>query len=123
MRASRILPLAICLLLALTRTVIAQTSPEPKTDSAPSYGIDPAKSYPGTTVLRLLIEAKVAGDAAIGDAYADGYKSGFLAAAPDRDYWKSLAQSKTFSLPWPAVLVTDALCLFGGMALDSSLRR
>lgn len=93
MRPFKLFPLLCLSLLILIQPLAAQTSSASQTASASGYGIDPAASYPGTMVIDLLAAAEDEAIIAIDEAYADGYKAGLLAAAPDAAYWKSLADN------------------------------
>jgi hypothetical protein len=93
MTGSKLLPLAIFSLLLLTKPVNAQTSTESGSDTRPDYGIDLGASYPGTTVQALLEASEAEAGSAIDEAYAEGYKAGLLEAAPEKDFWKSQAES------------------------------
>lgn len=89
----KLLPLLCCLLALLTRMASAQASIKSANDTLPDYGIDLATSYPGTAVQALLEAAEDEASKAISEAYAEGYKAGILETAPDRDYWKTFAES------------------------------
>jgi hypothetical protein len=88
---SKLFLLAIFSLSLLTRTEADGTSPLPAPDSPPDYAIESGVLYPGTTVQALLAAAEAEAGVAIEGAYADGYKSGLLEAAPEREYWKTMA--------------------------------
>jgi hypothetical protein len=90
---SKLPSLVIFSLLLLIRPASAQFSPPSASDTRPDYGIDQGASYPGTEVQSLLEAAEAEAGTAIEDAYAEGYKAGLLDTAPDRDYWKSMAES------------------------------
>jgi hypothetical protein len=92
MRVSKLRLLAICLIVLLISPLSAQLSPLSASDCRPDYGIDLDASYPGTTVQELLEAAEAEATHAIEEAYAEGYKAGLLDTAPDRDYWKSMAE-------------------------------
>jgi len=44
-------------------------------------------------VIELLDATSEEAESAIREAFAEGYKAGLLETAPERDYWKSLAES------------------------------
>lgn len=91
MRAYNPLLLLILLLVTLTQPLAAQMSTPSPNDSGNDYGIDPGASYPGTIVVELLAAAEDEAVVAIDEAYAEGYKAGLLASAPDTAYWRTLA--------------------------------
>jgi hypothetical protein len=77
------LPPAIWLLLLLTLNGFAQTPPESPGGQSGGYGIEPSRSYPGTLVLELMEAAEAEIDAAVEEAYAEGYKAASLRFVPE----------------------------------------
>jgi hypothetical protein len=120
---SKILQLLILLLLILPPASYAQTPPESPGGQSSGYGIEPEKLYPGSTVLEILAAAEAEIDAAVEEAYAEGYKAATLRYAPDTAYYVSLSESIKQDLEaerkktqrfWPSLFVTGGLSFLGG---------
>jgi len=75
--------LLILLMLLLTQTSFAQTPTELPESSAHDYGIEPEKLYPAAVVMALMQTAEAEIEAAVNEAYAEGYKAAMLQYAPD----------------------------------------
>jgi len=75
--------LMILYLLLLTPISYAQTPPELPDAQSNDYGIEPGRSYPGTLVLELMEAAGAEIDAAVREAYAEGYKAASLRFMPE----------------------------------------
>ena len=121
---SRLLP--ILLLLLLTRDSYAQALPESPEKRSSDYGIEPGKSYPGTAVLELIAVAEEEIDAAVSEAYAEGYKASMLRYAPDATAYKTTseilqreldAERKRSRYFWPAIGVSVGLSFAAGFLL------
>jgi hypothetical protein len=106
------LPPLIWLTLLLTRPIFAQTPKQSPEGSANVYGIELESSYPGTTLLELMKTAEEEIDAAVDEAYAEGYKAGVMEYAPEAALYKALTTSMEKTLEterkksrffWPAV--------------------
>jgi hypothetical protein len=92
MRLKILLP-PILLALLLTPASFAQTPRESPENSANAYGIEPEQFYPGTLILRLMEAAEEELDAAVNEAFAEGYKAGQTAYMPDAVYYRALSES------------------------------
>jgi hypothetical protein len=71
------------LLLLLMQMSYSQTPPESRTGPGNEYGIEPEKLYPGSAILEILAAVDEEVDAAVGEAYAEGYKAASLRYAPE----------------------------------------
>jgi hypothetical protein len=116
---SRILLPTILLTLLLTQTGFTQTPPESLNAPSSDYGIEPEGLYPGSAILEILTAAEDEIDAAVTEAYAEGYKAATLRYAPD------LAASKAMEAALRAELETErrknrmfkpALFIIGGLS-------
>jgi len=70
-------------------------SQEPSGSAPPpgsGYGIEPERFYPGSLVLGLLQAAEEEIDAAVKEAFAEGYKEGALAYAPEAARYQAQAE-------------------------------
>ena len=110
--------LAILLTLLLTPGSFAQTPPESQDRQNNGYGIESEALYPGSVILEILATAEEEIDAAVREAYAEGYKSAMLRYAPD------LAASETMEAALRKELERErrknrmfkpALCIIGGL--------
>ena len=79
----KILLLTILFLPLLTRISYAQTPPELPSAQSSAYGIEPERLYPGSLVLELMEAAETEIDAAVREAYAEGYKAAALRFMPE----------------------------------------
>ena len=131
MQLKTLLPL-ILLLPILTWTSYAQTPPESPEGQSSGYGIEPERVYPGSIVLELLAAAEAEIDAAVEEAYAEGYKAASLRYAPDTAYYASLNESIKRDLAlerkktkwfWPSLFVTGGLSLLGGFLTHTLITR
>jgi len=77
------LPPLILLLPLLTLSAYAQTPPESPGARSSGCGIEPGQLYPGSLVLELMEAAEAEIDAAVAEAYAEGYKAASLRFAPE----------------------------------------
>ena len=76
------LPVILSLLL-ITQMSYAQTHKESPNNQGNGYGIELNQFYPGTLVLELMRAAEEEIDAAVNDAYAQGYKAAVLRLMPE----------------------------------------
>jgi len=93
MPRSKRLSLVFLLIMALSLPIMAapaMSSPPPFSND---WGVVPEKSYPGIQVQSILDAVADEAGVAIADAFDQGYKTALLEVAPDRDYWKNLAES------------------------------
>jgi hypothetical protein len=118
------LPLLILLTLLLTQPSFAQAPEQSPESFGNAYGIEPEKSYPGEMVLRLMEAAEAEIEAAVDEAYAEGYKAGLLRYAPEAELYKTIAadiqaeletERKKNRLFWPAVGVSAGLAFTVGL--------
>jgi hypothetical protein len=125
MKLRTLLPL-ILLTLLLTQQGFTQAPPALPESSGNAYGIAPEKSYPGTLVLELLETAETEIDAAVNEAYAEGYKAAMLRYAPEAELYKTLAagiqadlaaERKRGRFLWPAVGISFAAGLLGSLLI------
>jgi len=117
---------AILFLLTLTRISYAQTPPESPGARNSGYGIEPEQFYPGSLVLELMEAAEAEIDAAVHEAYAEGYKAAALRfvpelAAKDREIAMLNMTVEAFAADrrkyWRNMFITGGLSLLGGMAI------
>jgi hypothetical protein len=118
--------LTILFLLLLTPISYAQTPPELPDAQSNDYGIEPEQSYPGTLVLELMEAAEAEIDAAVREAYAEGYK-----AASQRFMPELAAKNQEIAMlniniealkidrqkSWRNIFITGGLSFLGGMAV------
>jgi hypothetical protein len=129
---SKILPLLILLTLILTPASYAQTPPELPGGQSSGYGIEPSALYPGSAVLEILAAAENEIDAAVEEAYAEGYKAASLRYAPDTAYYTALSEGikrelafekkKTKGL-WPSLFITGVFYFFGGFLTNAFIAK
>jgi hypothetical protein len=121
----KILPLMILLLLTLTPTGYTQTPPGLPDGQGNAYGIGPTQRYPGSLVLELMEAAEAEIDAAVREAYAEGYKAASLRFMPElarqarRVAELNLdieAHKKDGRNHWRNLAIACGLSLLGGMA-------
>jgi hypothetical protein len=122
MKLKTLLPL-ILLTLLLTPASFAQTSPESPERSVNAYGIEPEESYQGGVVLELMEAAEAEIDAAVNEAYAEGYKAAVLRYAPEAAMYKALSANMEATLEaerkknrffWPALGASAGLSFAAG---------
>ena len=110
--------LTILFLLLLTRISYAQTPPELPDAQSNDYGIEPEQSYPGTLVLELMEAAAAEIDAAVREAYAEGYKAASLRFIPEITMLNMTIE--TFKIDrrkhWRNIFITGGLSFLGGTA-------
>jgi hypothetical protein len=120
---SKTLPPLILLMLLLTPAGFAQTPPESPEGSGNAYEIEPEESYPGSTVLYLLEAAEEEIDAAVTEAYAEGYKAAAVEYAPEAALYKELAwnmeaaieaERKRNGFFWPTVGISAGISFAAG---------
>jgi hypothetical protein len=123
------LMLAFLLMLLPTLTLTAQQSSSNSGSSGNEYGLDSEATYQGAEVIALLDIQQEEADAAILDAFNNGYKAALLEYKPQNVQLQSLNDSlsadlaswKKTSIPrWQSVLWnvgTGAVCLLGGYGL------
>jgi hypothetical protein len=118
--------LTILSLAILTRAGYAQTPPELQKAQSSAYGIEPTGLYPGTLVLELMDAAEAEIDAAVNEAFAEGYKAAALRFAPDAAMFKNEAEALRRELEaerkkcryfWPAVGASVIVSFTGGFLL------
>ncbi|MDR2185441.1 MAG: hypothetical protein LBO80_07235 [Treponema sp.] len=117
------LPLLILLTLLLIPASFAETPPASPESFGNAYGIEPEKSYPGSTVLRLVEVAEEELLAAIDEAYAKGYKAAAVSYAPEAALYKELARNMEAAIAaerkknrsfWPVVGISAGLSFAAG---------
>jgi hypothetical protein len=123
---------AILLLTLLTPTGYAQTPAGSPGGQSNAYGIEPGTLYPGTLVLELMEAAEAEIDAAVGEAYAEGYKAAMLRYAPDAEAYKTVTRVIQAELEterrknryfWPAVGISSGIFFVSGFFLHSLVGR
>jgi hypothetical protein len=87
------LPPLLLLATLLALPTYAETPNVSQAAPGNDYGIEPEKLYQGTLILDLLTAANEEIDAAVSEAYSEGYKAGLLEASPDAAYWKKISES------------------------------
>jgi hypothetical protein len=119
------LPLMIWLLLLLTLNGFAQTPPESPDGQGNAYGIEPGRLYPGTLVLELMEMAEAEIDAAVGEAYAEGYKAASLRFVPEMAVQNQIieAHKKDHRNYRRNVFITAGVTLLCGMAVGTIIVR
>ena len=116
MKLKTLLPLILWLAIP-PRTGCAQTPPESPDGQSGGYGIEPEKLYPGTMVLEILAAAEAEIDAAVEEAYSEGYKAASLRFAPEIELLKTQAEA---ARKQKTVSIKDRLLFgFGGFALGA----
>jgi hypothetical protein len=81
------------LLPLLTPNSYAQTPPESRNVQNSAYGIELERLYPGALVLELMEAAEAEIEAAVNEAYAEGYKAAMLRYAPAYEALKMTADT------------------------------
>jgi hypothetical protein len=122
----KILLLAILFLPLLTRISYAQTPQELPDAQSSGYGIEPEQFYPGTLVLELMEAAEAEIDAAVREAYAEGYKAASLRFMPElaaRNQEIAVLNMTIETLRtdhrqnWRNIFISAGLSFLGGTAL------
>jgi len=110
--------LMILLLLLLTRISYAQTPPELPDAQNSGYGIEPEQFYPGTLILELMEAAEAEIDAAVREAYAEGYKAASLRFVPEIASLNMTIEALKIDRRknWRNMFFTGGLSFLGGMA-------
>ena len=122
----KILLLTILFLPLLTLISYAQTPPELPDAQNSGYGIEPEQFYPGSLVLELMEAAETEIDAAVREAYAEGYKAAALRFMPELaarneeivmlnltiESFRSARQRN-----WRNIFITGGLSFLGGMVV------
>jgi len=111
--------LMILFLLLLTPISYAQTPPESPGGQNNNYGIELEQFYPGTLLLELMTIAEAEIDAAVREAYAEGYKAASLRFIPEITMLNMTIE--TFKIDrrkhWRNIFITGGLSFLGGMAV------
>jgi hypothetical protein len=122
----------ISLMLILPPMSYAQTPPELPDGQNSGYGIESETLYPGSVILEILAAAETEIDAAVQEAYAEGYKAASLRYAPDTAYYVSLNESIKRDLAleqkktkrfWPSLFITGGLSFLGGFLTHALITR
>ena len=122
----KILLLAILFLPLLTRIGYAQTSSELPDAQNNDYRIELGQLYPGSLVLELMEAAAAEIDAAVYEAYTEGYKAAALRfmpelAAKSREIIMLNMTIEALRIDhrqnWRNVFITGGLSFLGGMAV------
>jgi hypothetical protein len=88
------------------------------------------RSYPGTVLLELMEAAEEEIDAAVAEAYAEGYKAAMLSYAPEAALYKALAANREATIAaerkksrffWPAVGASAGLSFVAGLLCSVAL--
>jgi hypothetical protein len=83
-------------------------------------------------VLEILAAAESEIDAAVGEAYGEGYKAASLRYAPDAAYYTSLSESLKRDLAserkktkwfWPSLFITGGVSFLGGFLTHTLITR
>ncbi len=129
MPRSKRLPLLILWTALLASPLIGEPSASAAPPSASDWSVDPARSYPGATVIALLDAAASEAELAIAEAYAEGYKAGLVESAPDAAYWRAISdglradleeERGRFRLPWWSLPVVATGGALAGLVLGFS---
>ena len=122
----RIPLLAILLMLLLTPAAYTQTPPESLRGQSNVYGIEPEQVYPGSLILELMEAAEEEIDAAVSEAFAEGYKAAMLQYAPDAAAYRHMAETMRAELEAerkksrnmrPLLYILAGLSLIGGLGI------
>jgi hypothetical protein len=117
--------LTILFLLLLTPISYAQTPPELPDAQSNGYGIEPEQFYSGTLVLELMEAAEAEIDAAVREAYAEGYKAASLRFMPEIAMLNMTIE--TFKIDrrkyWRNIFIGGGLSFLGGMAVGVIIER
>jgi len=120
--------LTILFLLTLTQISYAQTPPELPDVQSSGYGIEPEQFYPGSLVLELMEAAEAEIDAAVREAYAEGYKAAVLRYAAELALKNQEIAALNLTIEafradrrktWLDIFLTGALSFLGGMAANA----
>jgi hypothetical protein len=131
MKSKTLLPLILWLLI-LPWTGYGQMPPESPDGQSGGYGIEPEKLYPGSMILELLAAAEEEIDAAVEEAYSEGYKAASLRHAPDAAYYTGLSESMQRDLAlerekakrfWPSLFIAGGLSFLGGFLTHTLITR
>jgi len=118
-------PLMILLLLLLTQISYAQTPQELPNAQNSGYGIEPEQFYPGSLVLELMEAAEAEIDAAVREAYAEGYKAASLRFMPEivslNITIEALRNDRQKN--WRNIFITGGLSFVGGIAVGVIIMR
>ena len=121
----KILLLTILFLPLLTLISYAQTPPELLSAQSSAYGIEPERLYPGSLVLELMEAAETEIDAAVREAYAEGYKAAALRFIPELAARNEEIVMLNLTIEafrsdrrknWQNIFITGGLSFLGGMA-------
>ena len=127
MRLKTLLP-AILLITLLTPAGYAQTPPESPGGQSSAYGIEPGRLYPGTLLLELVEAAEAEIDAAVTEAYEEGYKAAVLRLSPELAAQRAVAAAIQKELDalrnkqryfWPTVGISAGVSFLTGFFLCS----
>jgi hypothetical protein len=126
------LPPALLLTALLTPVIYGQTPPESPDGRNNGYGIELEASYPGRTVLEILLAAESEIDTAVNEAYEAGYKAAALRYEPEiaglRDANRTIALSldaerKKTTYSRLTVLIAGGLSFLGGFLTHTLVTR
>jgi len=118
--------LTILFLLLLMPISYAQTPLELPDAQNNDYGIEPEQFYPGSLVLELMEAAEAEIDAAVREAYAEGYKSASLRFMPELAAKNQEIAMLNLTIEafrsdrqknWRNIFITGGLSFLGGMAV------
>ena len=118
--------LMILLLLLLTQLSYAQTLPELPDAQNNDYGIEPERLYPGSLILELMEAAEAEIDAAVYEAYAEGYKAAVLRFMPELAVKNQEIAMLNINIEalkidrrqnWRNIFIAGGLSFLGGMAV------
>jgi len=122
----KILLLTILFLPLLTLISYAQTPPELPDAQSSDYGIEPEQFYPGSLVLELMEAAEAEINAAVREAYAEGYKAAALRFMPELAVKNQEIAMLNMNIEtlridrrqnWRNIFISAGLSFLGGMAV------
>jgi hypothetical protein len=121
------IPLLLILLMRLIMPwSYAQTPPELPKEQNNAYGIELGESYPGIVILEILTAAENEIDAAVKEAYEEGYKAGVLEYAPKLAAAEALREMTQLSVEaerkktkyfWQGLFITGGIAFLGGATI------
>ncbi len=115
--------LLILLMLLLTQMSYTEPPTGSKIEESSDYGIELEQLYPGWMILEIIAVAENEIEKTADEAYAEGYKAGLLASAPDTAYYKKLTEmiqaeldteKNKHKVPWQTVPIAGVFCFFAG---------